>query len=149
MTHHPHVTDLGSRFAAPVSRVEPGQQLALAGVISGARRAASSEAPRPRTPRGSGTDTGTFTRALRTVEHNLAEWNRLVAAYPLEPSERAARDVQALGQSLRALYTTYASTRNLRLRRALLDEAGRVSRQMHAVAVRLRWRASKVRPVSL
>ena len=149
MTYHPHVTDLGSRFAVLASRVEPGRQLALAGVISGARRAASLEAPRPRTPRGSGADARTFTRALHTVEHNLAEWNRLVATYPLEPTERAARDVQALGRSLRALYTTYTSTGNPRLRRALLDEAGRVSRQMHAVAARLRWRAAKVRPVSL
>jgi repressor LexA len=88
-------------------------------------------------------DNRTLDLALRIVQHNLAEWER-VARPPA--GERTARDVAELGASLRALHDTYAATENPRLRRALLEEAAKISRRMRAVAARLRWVAN-LRPL--
>lgn len=94
-------------------------------------------------------DRRTLDLGLKIVEHNLAEWNRLIAADPRRSFVQASGEIKSLGQSLRALKATYTATENLRLRKALLHEAGRVSGQMRAVAARLRWGSVDIRPFRL
>src|SRR6185295_10381129 len=66
-------------------------------------------------------DNGTLDLALRIVQHNLAEWERVAADLP------RGRDLDAdtLGPCLRTVHATYTATANPRLRRALLNEAAK------------------------
>jgi hypothetical protein len=104
--------------------------------------------PPRRAARVTHTDGRTLDLALRIVQHNLVEWDRLVHRN-LVSAQRWRAETKALAQSLRALYVTCAATESPRLRKALLDEAGRISRRMRAVATRLGWDASEIRPLGL
>jgi hypothetical protein len=79
---------------------------------------------------------------LRIMEHNVAEWERLMDAACLNPAMFPAPSLRALGQNLHALQTTYAGTESPRLQRVLVREADRISRAMQRAAARLGWRDS-------
>lgn len=113
------------------------------------RRPAAKAAPRSQVRGGRERDWRTLDLALRIVQHNLTEWERLIAADPRTLRRRSSTEAKALGQSLRALHATYAATESPRLRRALLDEAWSISRQMQAVATRLGWNPTEIRPLTL
>ena len=114
-----------------------------------ARNAASTSSSPPRhATRVRPTDGRTLDLALRIVQHNLVEWERLVRTNVVA-AQRWRTETKTLAQSLRALYVTYAATESPRLRKALLDEAGRISRRMRAVAARLGWDPSEIRPLAL
>jgi len=123
-------------------------RVTVRGVVVGVLRKHGFTRPVPRpakvqTRGGAPADNRTLDLALRIVQHNLAEWERFATP---RAGERPSRDVAELGASLRALHDTYAATENVRLRRALLEEAAKISRRMRAVATRLRWTAN-LRPL--
>ncbi len=118
-------------------------------VFAGRQPAAAPPCLPRRTARVAHADGRTLDLALRIVQHNLVEWERLVRTHVTAGGQRWRAEAKALAQSLRALYVTYAATESPRLRKALLDEAGRISRRMRAVAARLGWDASEIRPLGL
>ena len=111
------------------------------------RPSRASALPEPRQPRVPGGQLDPLNLALRIVEHNLTEWERLVARSSVRSARSAGEDGRTLAQSLRVLHATYVATESPRLRRALLDEAARISRQMRAVAARLGWGRCEIRPL--
>ena len=85
---------------------------------------------------------------FRMLQQNLGEWVR-ISGEPDRISARRAGSlrIRELGRSLHALVATYGSVSNPRLRRALLEEAARISREMRYLAAASGWPAHRIRPL--
>jgi hypothetical protein len=85
---------------------------------------------------------------LRLLQDNVGEWAKLSDVPGRIDARRAGSlRIRELGQSLRALVATYGSVSNLRLRRALLEEAARISREMRYLAAASGWSVHRIRPL--
>jgi SOS-response transcriptional repressor LexA len=113
-----------------------GERVRIRGVVVGVLRKQGFRAPAPSRPaRCGGPQRGATDLAVRILEQHVAESRRI--AGPAEGVEgRRGRELKSHAQSLRALHATYVETTHPRLRKALLDEATRVIRQMRAIAQR-------------
>jgi len=84
----------------------------------------------------------------RMLEQNLGEWTRITATRAGRlPRNAGSLRIRELGRSLRALVATYSTLTNPRLRRALLEEAAKISREMRYVAAASGWPTSRIRPL--
>ena len=85
---------------------------------------------------------------FRMLEQNLGEWTRITSMRRRRGiHEAGSLRIRELGRSLRALVATYSTLSNPRLRRALLDEAAKISREMRHVAGASGWPTSRIRPL--
>jgi hypothetical protein len=78
---------------------------------------------------------GTTDLAIRILAQGVAEGTRTAARACGAGAQRAA-ELKELAQSLRALHATYVETHHPKLRKALLDEAASIMRQLRAIARR-------------
>jgi hypothetical protein len=116
-----------------------GDRVRIRGIVVGVLRKQGFRAPASVRSPGHhvGPPRGATDLSVRILEQQVAEGNRLASrAETIEG--RRGRELQALAQSLRALHATYVETSHPRLRKALLEEATRVTRQLRAVAQRTR-----------
>ena len=95
-------------------------------------RAAASRAPRRSVPQAR----ATADLAIRILQQNVEESTRVMVRASRTGAQRA-EELKQLAQSLRALHATYVETRHPRLRKALLDEAASIMRQLRAIGRRL------------
>jgi hypothetical protein len=85
---------------------------------------------------------------FRMLEQNLGEWTRITSMRRRRgANEAGSLRIRELGRSLRALVATYSTLSNPRLRRALLDEAAKISREMRRIAGASGWPTSRIRPL--
>ncbi|MBI3770997.1 MAG: repressor LexA [Deltaproteobacteria bacterium] len=116
-----------------------GDRVLIRGIVVGVLRKQGFRAPSSAQSPGrrSAPSQGAADLAVRILEQHVVEGNRLVSrAETLEGRRR--QELKALAQSLRALHATYVETSHPRLRKALLEEATRVMRQLRAIAQRTR-----------
>jgi repressor LexA len=111
-----------------------GDRVHVRGVVVGVLR---KQGFRPSTPAKASRPSGATDLAARILEQHAVEGTRL-ASRAGAVDERRAREAKALAGSLRALHATYIETTHPRLRKALLDEATRVMRQLRAISQRTR-----------
>jgi SOS-response transcriptional repressor LexA len=114
-----------------------GDRVRVRGVIVGVLRKQGfrpSVSPRSAVRAGS---RSTADLAARILEQHVLEGNRLAARAGALGGWRG-RESKALAQSLRALHATYVETTHPRLRKALLEEATRILRQVRAISQRTR-----------
>ncbi len=84
--------------------------------------------------------------ALQVINRDLALWDGIaVRARVDRRSERDRKAVVDLGRDLRALRDCYLASSHPRVRRALLIEAGAITRRMMALGKRLRVRGLAIR----
>jgi repressor LexA len=138
-----HESDGAVRLQPANDRLLPltvrGERIQIRGVVVGvlrkhgfAARAAEPRMPRPSRPRIA---RGTTDLAIRILEQNVNESTRVMMRACSAGAQRTG-ELKQLAQSLRALHATYVETRHPRLRKALLDEAARVMRQLRAIGRR-------------
>ncbi len=111
---------------------------------------ATSRAPQNATARraGAGRPREAADLTYRMLEQNLGEWTRITTAHAAPGARKAGSlRIRELGRSLRALVATYSTVSNPRLRRALLEEAAKISREMRYVAARSGWPTARIRPL--
>jgi len=109
-----------------------GDRVHVRGVVVGVLRKQGFRASAPAKPsRPAGSATADL--AARILEQHALEASRIAARAGTAESRRS-RQIKSLAQSLRALHATYVETTHPRLRKALLDEAIRVMRQLRAIS---------------
>jgi len=74
---------------------------------------------------------------LEIIRKNLAAWERLERRIALRKSDDPRR-LHELGRDLRSIRDCYVAASHPRVRRALLCEAARLTRQMKTIAGRMR-----------
>jgi hypothetical protein len=119
-----------------------GDRIRIRGVVVGvlrkhgfAARTGPPSAPRNLGARATAAARGTTDLAIRILEQNVAESTRTAVRACSVGAQRAA-ELKELAQSLRALHATYVETRHPRLRKALLNEAASIMRQLRAIGRR-------------
>ena len=123
------------------------------GVVIGlVRRRGFRGAPRTVESRGgrgvSGRRRETADLTFRILEQNLGEWTRISETHAAPGARKTGSlRIRELGRSLRALIATYSTVSNPRLRRALLEEAAKISREMRYVAAACGWPSGRIRPL--
>jgi len=111
-----------------------GERVHVRGVVVGVLRKQGFHPSTPSKPVRTGTG-ATTDLAARILEQHALEGSRIAARTGTLGSRRS-REMKGLAQSLRALHATYIETTHPRLRKALLDEAIRVMRQLRAISQR-------------
>jgi SOS regulatory protein LexA len=112
-----------------------GERVHVRGVVVGVLRKQGFRPSTPAKPARAGGG-ATTDLAARILEQHAVEAGRIAARAGTLDGWR--RETKALAQSLRALHATYLETAHPRLRKALLDEATRVMRQLRAISPRPR-----------
>lgn len=86
--------------------------------------------------------------ALQVINRDLALWDGIARRMPRgRRSECDQREITDLARDLRALRDCYVASSHPRIRRALLDEAGSITRRMQALGKRLGVRGLAIRPL--
>jgi repressor LexA len=138
-----HESDGAVRLQPANERLLPltvrGDRIQVRGVVVGVLRkhGFAGRTREPRAPRRSPSHSarGTTDLAIRILEQNVTESTRVMMRASDTGVQRAG-ELKELAQSLRALHATYVETRHPRLRKALLDEAARIMRQLRAIGRR-------------